>query len=110
MYNAECKSECEDVAVEDLYESLDFSNIPVVAMELDNVMFKEYDEISFDEGIKSASYIAGQVTAFKNIGLSEENIITLIGLLYDKDTMATTMEHNIKMAQIQCVNVEKATI
>lgn len=89
---------------------IDYSQIPVVPMDFDNVMFPEYVTEEFNTGIADVSRIAGQITGLKNIGLSEDGILAVIGMLCDKDMMPTTMEHNLNLAKIQVANFEKSTI
>lgn len=80
-----------EIDAEQLQELLDMETpdkLPPIVLSVE-----DYDIEQFDKGIKDTSYLAGQITALLNAGLSEG---TVLDLLLSKDTIA----HNIEIAKI----------
>lgn len=81
-----------------------------VPMDFENVGVPQYETKAFKQGVADVSRLAGQITGLKNMGLSEDGVLALMGMLYEKEIMPSTMKHNETLAKIQAINLEKATI
>ena len=99
-----------DAMDEDIDEDVDVSGVPTIPMDIEGVMFAEYDTEQFLEGVASVSHLAGQITGLRNVGMSESQVIQLITLLYDKELLPQQMGHNLELAKIQSQNMDKTTI
>lgn len=63
---------------------------------------EDYDQAEFQRGIDDSSYLAGQITALLNAGVSE-------GFVLDYLLNQATIDHNIKAAEVNKeMNIEIA--
>ncbi|WP_310877150.1 hypothetical protein [Priestia megaterium] len=66
------------------------------------IQMEDYDQDEFHRGIKDSSYLAGQITALLNAGVSE-------GFVLDFLLNQATIDHNIRAAEINKeMNIEIA--
>lgn len=91
-------------------DGLEESEEPAVLMDLENVQGLIYEQEAFKQGIEDVARLAGQITGLQNVGLSEDAVLAVIGMLCEKEVMPLTMKHNLEIARVQTTNFEKATI
>lgn len=79
----------------DLLQNMEQGEIVIPPIELDvsNLGDAQIDEKEFKKGMKDASKLCGYITALKNVGLDNENILNY---LLNSDTI----DHNIKIAKM----------
>jgi hypothetical protein len=73
--------QCNEILIEPI--NIDIANLEGI----------EYDVAEFQKGLNDYSYIAGAITALKNVGLNNENIIAYL-------TTVDVLKSNIKVAEI----------
>lgn len=92
------KEEALEIDADQLQEYLDASSsdkLPPI-----EIPFEFYDDAQFYKGIHETSYLAGQITALLNVGVSESFVLDY---LLSKDSIA----HNIEIAKInKTMNVD----
>lgn len=116
MINEEKVCSCEE---QELFTSEDITNLleevmPKVDINLDNVKDTSLDKKAFKNGIDSVSYICGQYSALKNVGIEGSSCIDIIISLLNADhnmkMQQSTCENNIEISRIQQVQMEKAQL
>lgn len=74
----------------------------------------EYDKDEFQKGLKSMSFIAGQLTALLNTGISKEDSVTILvnrdNIRHAQKLQQMINDNNIEMAKIQSVKLEQQTL
>jgi phosphorylcholine metabolism protein LicD len=85
----ECQQESE-VSMEELMSSMTLQPLELDISNLDGI---QYDNDEFAKGIKETSFIAGQITALLNVGLTSAQAIDF--LINEK-----TILHNLSLAKV----------
>ena len=78
---------------------------PVIGFDLDNVIDSEFDAEEFKKGIKSMSFIAGQLMALQNAGIAAQNALEYI---HANNVQNGDCECTLKVAELQAKMGEKA--
>ena len=79
----------------------EYSDFPVVDIDLDRVDGSPIDAKLFKQGIKDVSRLAGQFSALRSVGMSEQAIIEVILNTQVIDFNEKALDKNLKIAEIQ---------
>lgn len=79
----------------------EYGDFPVVDIDLDEVDGSPIDTKLFRQGIKDVSRLAGQFSALRSVGMSEQAIIEVILNTQVIDFNEKALEKNLKIAEIQ---------
>lgn len=85
---------CHDCDDDDIGDIVD----PVVGFNLENVIDSQFDAKEFDKGIKSMSFVAGQLMALQNAGITAQNALEYLHAVHVQDS---DCECTKKIAEIQ---------
>lgn len=83
--------DCDDADIGDIVD-------PVVGFNLENVIDSEFDAKKFGEGVKSMSFVAGQLMALQNAGIAAQNALEYLHAVHVQDS---DCECTKKIAEIQ---------
>lgn len=78
---------------------------PVIGFNLDNVIDSEFDTEEFNKGIKSMSFVAGQLMALQNAGIKPQNALEYLHATHSQDSDCECAKH---VAELQAAVNEKA--
>ena len=78
---------------------------PVVGFNLDNVIDSTFDAEEFNKGIKSMSFVAGQLMALQNAGIKAQNALEYLHATHSQDSDCECAKH---VAELQAAVNEKA--
>ena len=78
---------------------------PVVGFNLDNVIDSTFDAEEFNKGIKSMSFVAGQLIALQNAGIKAQNALEYLHATHSQDSDCECAKH---VAELQAAVNEKA--
>lgn len=78
---------------------------PVIGFNLGNVIDSEFDAEEFNKGIKSMSFVAGQLMALQNAGIKPHNALEYLHATHSQDSDCECAKH---VAEIQAAVNEKA--
>ena len=79
----------------------EYGDFPVVDIDLDDVDGSPIDTKLFRQGIKDVSRLAGQFSALRSVGMSEQAIIEVILNTQVIDFNEKALDKNLKIAEIQ---------
>ena len=103
-YNDENIDECDNCHCcddDDIGDIVD----PIIGFDLDNVIDSEFDAEEFNKGIKSMSFVAGQLMALQNAGIKPQNALEYLHATHSQDSDCECAKH---VAEIQAAVNEKA--
>lgn len=92
---------CCDDDDDDIGDAVD----PVIGFSLENVIDSEFDEEEFNKGIKSMSFVAGQLMALQNAGIKPQNALEYLHATHSQDSDCECAKH---VAELQAAVNEKA--
>lgn len=78
---------------------------PVIGFNLENVIDSEFDEEEFNKGIKSMSFVAGQLMALQNAGIKPQNALEYLHATHSQDSDCECAK---RVAELQAAVNEKA--
>ena len=78
---------------------------PVIGFNLGNVIDSEFDAEEFNKGIKSMSFVAGQLMALQNAGIKPQNALEYLHATYSQDSDCECAK---RVAELQAAVNEKA--
>lgn len=78
---------------------------PVIGFSLENVIDSEFDEEEFNKGIKSMSFVAGQLMALQNAGIKPQNALEYLHATHSQDSDCECAK---RVAELQAAVNEKA--
>lgn len=78
---------------------------PVIGFSLENVIDSEFDEEEFNKGIKSMSFVAGQLIALQNAGIKPQNALEYLHATHSQDSDCECAK---RVAELQASVNEKA--
>lgn len=78
---------------------------PVIGFNLENVIDSEFDAEEFGRGIRSMSFVAGQLMALQNAGIKPQNALEYLHATYFQDSDCECAK---RVAEIQAAVNEKA--
>ena len=78
---------------------------PVIGFNLENVIDSEFDAEEFNKGIKSMSFVAGQLMALQNAGVKPQNALEYLHATHSQDS---DCECPKRVAELQAAVNEKA--
>lgn len=78
---------------------------PVIGFGLENVIDSEFDEEEFNKGIKSMSFVAGQLMALQNAGIKPQNALEYLHATHSQDSDCECVK---QVAELQAAVNEKA--
>lgn len=78
---------------------------PVIGFNLENVIDSEFDAEEFGRGIRSMSFVAGQLMALQNAGIKPQNALEYLHATYSQDSDCECAK---RVAEIQAAVNEKA--
>lgn len=90
---------CDDD--EDIDDIID----PVIGFNLGNVIDSEFDAEEFNKGIKSMSFVAGQLMALQNAGIKPQKALEYLHATHSQDSDCECAKH---VAELQAAVNEKA--
>lgn len=92
---------CCDDDDDDIGDAVD----PVIGFSLENVIDSEFDEEEFNKGIKSMSFVAGQLMALQNAGIKPQNALEYLHATHSQDSDCECAK---RVAELQATVNEKA--
>lgn len=92
---------CCDDDDDDIGDAVD----PVIGFSLENVIDSEFDEEEFNKGIKSMSFVAGQLMALQNAGIKPQNALEYLHATHSQDSDCECAK---RVAELQAAVNEKA--
>ena len=92
---------CCDDDDDDIGDAVD----PVIGFSLENVIDSEFDEEEFNKGIKSMSFVAGQLMALQNAGIKPQNALEYLHASHSQDSDCECAK---RVAELQAAVNEKA--
>ena len=78
---------------------------PVIGFGLENVVDSEFDAEEFNKGIKSMSFVAGQLMALQNAGIKPQNALEYLHATHSQDSDCECAK---RVAELQAAVNEKA--
>lgn len=78
---------------------------PVIGFSLENVIDSEFDAEEFNKGIKSMSFVAGQLIALQNAGIKPQNALEYLHATHSQDSDCECAK---RVAELQAAVNEKA--
>ena len=78
---------------------------PVIGFNLENVIDSEFDAEEFNKGIKSMSFVAGQLMALQNAGIKPQNALEYLQATHSQDSDCECAKH---VAELQAAVNKKA--
>ncbi len=78
---------------------------PVIGFSLENVVDSEFDAEEFNKGIKSMSFVAGQLMALQNAGIKPQNALEYLHATHSQDSDCECAK---RVAELQAAVNEKA--
>lgn len=78
---------------------------PVVGFSLENVIDSEFDAEEFNKGLKSMSFVAGQLIALQNAGIKPQNALEYLHATHSQDSDCECAK---RVAELQAAVNEKA--
>ena len=78
----------------------DFGDIvdPVVGFDLENVIDSEFDAEEFSKGVKSMSFVAGQLMTLQNAGIKAQNALEYLHASHSQDE---DCKYSLEIAKLQ---------
>ena len=92
---------CDDDDDDDIGDIVD----PVIGFNLENVIDSEFDTEEFNKGIKSMSFVAGQLMALQNAGIKSQNALEYLHATHSQDSDCECAK---RVAELQAAVNEKA--
>ena len=92
---------CDDDDDDDIGDIVD----PVIGFNLENVIDSEFDAEEFNKGIKSMSFVAGQLMALQNAGIKPQNALEYLHATHSQDSDCECAKRG---AELQAAVNEKA--
>ena len=86
-------------------EDIDDIVDPVIGFNLGNVIDSEFDAEEFNKGVKSMSFVAGQLMALQNAGIKPQKALEYLHAIHSQDSDCECAKH---VAEIQAAVNEKA--
>ena len=78
---------------------------PVIGFNLENVIDSEFEAEEFNKGIKSMSFVAGQLIALQNAGIKPQNALEYLHATHSQDSDCECAK---RVAELQAAVNEKA--
>ena len=78
---------------------------PVIGFSLENVIDSEFDAEEFNKGLKSMSFVAGQLIALQNAGIKPQNALEYLHATHSQDSDCECAK---RVAELQAAVNEKA--
>lgn len=78
---------------------------PIIGFNLENVIDSEFDAEEFNKGIKSMSFVAGQLMALQNAGIKSQNALEYLHATHSQDSDCECAK---RVAELQAAVNEKA--
>lgn len=78
---------------------------PVIGFNLENVIDSEFDAEEFNKGIRSMSFVAGQLMALQNAGIKPQNALEYLHATHSQDSDCECAKY---VAELQATVNEKA--
>ena len=78
---------------------------PVIGFNLENVIDSEFDAEEFNKGIRSMSFVAGQLMALQNAGIKPQNALEYLHATHSQDSDCECAK---RVAELQAAVNEKA--
>lgn len=104
-FNNEDIDNCDDCHCCDDDDDIDDIVDPVIGFNLGNVIDSEFDEKEFNKGVKSMSFVAGQLMALQNAGIKPQKALEYLHATHSQDSDCECAKH---VAEIQASVNEKA--
>lgn len=109
--NTETKEE-QFIDINELTEQLQQANLNPIEMPIDNLQeIVEYDKDEFIKGIKSISFLSGELTALLNTGITKEDAVTILvnrdNINHAQKLQQMINENNIEVSKIQQTKIEQ---
>ena len=100
-------NDCDDCQRYDDDDDDDIGDIvdPVIGFNLENVIDSEFDTEEFNKGIKSMSFVAGQLMALQNAGIKPQNALEYLHATHSQDSDCECAK---RVAELQASVNEKA--
>ena len=100
-------NDCDDCQRCDDDDDDDIGDIvePVIGFNLENVIDSEFDAEEFNKGIKSMSFVAGQLMALQNAGIKPQNALEYLHATHSQDSDCECAK---RVAELQASVNEKA--
>ena len=92
---------CDDDDDDDIGDIVD----PVIGFNLENVIDSEFDTEEFNKGIKSMSFVAGQLMALQNAGIKPQNALEYLHATHSQDSDCECAK---RVAELQAAVNEQA--
>lgn len=86
-----------------LLQESETNEVHFLPLDVEPVCGLTYEQQNFVDGVKSMSYLCGQITALCNCGIDPE---TALGYFVNLDTI----KHNIEITKLQSVALDKTQI
>lgn len=86
-------------------EDIDDIVDPVIGFNLGNVIDSEFDAEEFNKGVKSMSFVAGQLMALQNAGIKPQKALEYLHATHSQDSDCECAKH---VAELQAAVNEKA--
>lgn len=86
-------------------EDIDDIVDPVIGFNLGNVVDSEFDAEEFNRGVKSMSFVAGQLMALQNAGIKPQNALEYLHATHSQDSDCECAK---RVAELQAAVNEKA--
>lgn len=86
-------------------EDIDDIVDPVIGFNLGNVIDSEFDADEFEKGVKSMSFVAGQLMALQNAGIKPQKALEYLHATHSQDSDCECAKH---VAELQAAVNEKA--
>lgn len=100
-----CFDDCDGCHCCDNDDDIDDIVDPVIGFNLDNVIDSEFDAEEFNKGIKSMSFVAGQLIALQNAGIKPQKALEYLHATHSQDSDCECAKH---VAELQAAVNEKA--
>lgn len=96
---------CDDCHCCDDDDDIDDIVDPVIGFNLGNVIDSEFDADEFEKGVKSMSFVAGQLMALQNAGIKPQKALEYLHATHSQDSDCECAKH---VAELQAAVNEKA--
>lgn len=90
----DCGCDCCDCGCDDFGDIVD----PVVGFNLENVIDSRFDEEEFNKGVKSMSFVAGQLMTLQNAGIKPQSALEY---LHASHAQGEDCKYSLEIAKLQ---------
>lgn len=103
------------IDINELADQLQQMNLNPIELPIDNLQdIIEYDKDEFVKGVKSMSFMAGQLTALINSGITKEDAVTILvnkdNINHAKMIQQMINDNNVQVAEKQSIRIDNAQI